>query len=233
MLSSHDAPGSPRRPAGGALPPVAARHDRRCRVAAAAASLRPQMPKRAPAPVPAPCPYAGVEIIGRARRGRAALPRGRRGRPAGGRVRGRPAQLCGAEVQQRRAPSRASGAPTGAGTASSGRSAGSPPTPPGTSTSSTRATTGSRSSTRAANFITAWGRRGSALGQFNFGSSQNYTQPPGGGIAVAGNYVYVADSGNDRIERFNLEGGEPLQWGSLRPRARTVLLPARCRGQRR
>jgi tripartite motif-containing protein 71 len=63
-------------------------------------------------------------------------------------------------------------------------------------------------------FITAWGRRGSELGEFDFGSSQNYTQPPGGGIAVAGAYVYVADSGNNRIERFNLEGGEPLAWGT-------------------
>jgi tripartite motif-containing protein 71 len=66
----------------------------------------------------------------------------------------------------------------------------------------------------AGNFITSWGHRGSALGEFNFGSSQNYTQPPGGGIAVAGTHVYVADSGNDRIERFNLEGGEAIEWGS-------------------
>src|SRR5271165_4404119 len=64
------------------------------------------------------------------------------------------------------------------------------------------------------NFITAWGHHGSELGAFSFGSSQNFTQPPGGGIAIAGNYVYVADSGNDRVERFNLDGGEPLQWGS-------------------
>jgi tripartite motif-containing protein 71 len=64
------------------------------------------------------------------------------------------------------------------------------------------------------NFITDWGRRGNAVGQFNFGSSQNPTQPPGGGIAVAGNYVYVADSGNNRIERFNLQGGEAFAWGS-------------------
>jgi tripartite motif-containing protein 71 len=63
-------------------------------------------------------------------------------------------------------------------------------------------------------FITAWGHRGSALGDFAFGSSQNYTQPPGGGIAVAGDYVYVADSGNNRIERFNLEGGEAMAWGT-------------------
>jgi tripartite motif-containing protein 71 len=63
-------------------------------------------------------------------------------------------------------------------------------------------------------FITAWGHRGGELGEFNFGSSQDYTRPPGGGIAVAGPYVYVADSGNNRIERFDLEGGEPMQWGS-------------------
>src|SRR5438105_2699106 len=63
-------------------------------------------------------------------------------------------------------------------------------------------------------FLTSWGGRGSGLGRFNFGSSQNPTQPPGGGIAVTASYVYVADSGNHRIERFNLQGGEPMQWGS-------------------
>jgi len=64
-------------------------------------------------------------------------------------------------------------------------------------------------------YIKDWGSRGSALGEFNFGSSQNPSQPPGGGIAVAGEHVYVADSGNDRVERFNLEGGEPMSWGTL------------------
>lgn len=63
-------------------------------------------------------------------------------------------------------------------------------------------------------FITQWGHKGSEPGEFNFGSSQDYTKPPGGGVAVTGNYVYVADSGNNRIERFNLEGGEPLAWGT-------------------
>src|SRR5262249_36511923 len=62
---------------------------------------------------------------------------------------------------------------------------------------------------------TLWGHKGSALGSFNFGSSLDYTKPPGGGIAVAGQYVYVADSGNDRVERFNLNGEEPIQWGTL------------------
>jgi DNA-binding beta-propeller fold protein YncE len=63
-------------------------------------------------------------------------------------------------------------------------------------------------------FITRWGHKGSEPGQFSFGSSLDYTQPPGGGIAVAGNYVYVADSANNRIERFNLEGGEVMEWGT-------------------
>jgi tripartite motif-containing protein 71 len=63
-------------------------------------------------------------------------------------------------------------------------------------------------------FITTWGKKGSELGEFNFGSSQNPSQPPGGGIAVSGDHVYVADSANNRIERFNLEGGEATTWGS-------------------
>src|SRR5204863_1417797 len=63
------------------------------------------------------------------------------------------------------------------------------------------------------NFLLSWGHRGSEVGQFHFGSSQNPTQPPGGGIAVGGEHVYVADSGNNRIERFTLDGREPLAWG--------------------
>ena len=132
------------------------------------------------------------------------------------------------------ARSRPSGAPTAAATASSVRSAGWRPTPQATSTWSTRATTGSRSSTRTANFLTAWGARGERRsGEFKFGSSQNSTQPPGGGIAVPGDHVYVADSGNDRIERFNLEGGEAIAWGTLGSGARPVLLPARRGGERK
>ncbi len=63
-------------------------------------------------------------------------------------------------------------------------------------------------------FVTQWGHKGSEPGDFEFGSSEDYTKPPGGGIAVAGTYVYVADSGNNRIERFNLEGGEAIEWGT-------------------
>jgi tripartite motif-containing protein 71 len=66
----------------------------------------------------------------------------------------------------------------------------------------------------AGEFVSTWGRRGSEIGQFAFGSSQDFTKPPGGGIAVAGSFVYVADSGNNRIERFNLQGGEAMAWGT-------------------
>ena len=69
------------------------------------------------------------------------------------------------------------------------------------------------------NFITAWGHSGTELGEFRFYSSQNPSQPPGGGIAVAGNYVYVADSGNNRIERFNLARRRTDAMGLLRRRA--------------
>ena len=33
------------------------------------------------------------------------------------------------------------------------------------------------------------------------------TAAAGGGLAVSGNFVYVADTGNDRVQRFTLDGG--------------------------
>lgn len=61
-------------------------------------------------------------------------------------------------------------------------------------------------------FMRMWGSPGHALGQFEFGSGAPGA-PPGGGIAVAHGYVYVADTGNDRIERFTTQGTEPQGWG--------------------
>jgi DNA-binding beta-propeller fold protein YncE len=55
-------------------------------------------------------------------------------------------------------------------------------------------------------FIASWGSSGSAIGQFHFGAGRGPDMPPGGGIAVSGPYVYVADTGNNRIERFALDG---------------------------
>jgi sugar lactone lactonase YvrE len=57
-------------------------------------------------------------------------------------------------------------------------------------------------------FVSAWGSRGSGVGQFDFGAGNGPSQPPGGGIAVGGPYVYVADTRNDRIQRFRLDGSE-------------------------
>jgi DNA-binding beta-propeller fold protein YncE len=55
-------------------------------------------------------------------------------------------------------------------------------------------------------FIASWGSSGSAIGRFHFGGGRGPDMPPGGGIAVSGPYVYVADTGNNRIERFALDG---------------------------
>ena len=45
-------------------------------------------------------------------------------------------------------------------------------------------------------YITSWGHRGRGLGQFRFFSSPNSGDPPGGGIAVVGEYVFVSDTAN-------------------------------------
>ena len=57
-------------------------------------------------------------------------------------------------------------------------------------------------------FVSSWGSRGSGVGQFDFGAGNGPSQPPGGGIAVGGPYVYVADTRNDRLQRFRLDGSE-------------------------
>jgi DNA-binding beta-propeller fold protein YncE len=56
----------------------------------------------------------------------------------------------------------------------------------------------------------SWGSKGSGLGQFYLGTGPTPDRPPGGAISVSGGYVYVADSSNNRIERFDLNGSHPL-----------------------
>lgn len=58
-----------------------------------------------------------------------------------------------------------------------------------------------------------WGRPGHALGQFDFGAGEGPDKPPGGGIAVGAGHVYVADSANDRVVRYDLDGSHPVLWG--------------------
>jgi DNA-binding beta-propeller fold protein YncE len=59
-------------------------------------------------------------------------------------------------------------------------------------------------------FLRAWGSHGRRLGQFRFGAGVGPDKPPGGGIAVAGPYVYVSDTNDDRVERFTLTGADPV-----------------------
>jgi tripartite motif-containing protein 71 len=58
-----------------------------------------------------------------------------------------------------------------------------------------------------------WGHPGRALGELDPGPGFGPDKPPGGGIAVGGGYVYVADSANNRIVRYDLDGSHPLLWG--------------------
>jgi sugar lactone lactonase YvrE len=54
--------------------------------------------------------------------------------------------------------------------------------------------------------IDSIGSRGTAVGQFNFGPGGGNDSPAGGGLAIAGNFLFVSDSQNDRVQRFNLDG---------------------------
>ncbi|MDQ3723344.1 MAG: NHL repeat-containing protein, partial [Actinomycetota bacterium] len=54
--------------------------------------------------------------------------------------------------------------------------------------------------------IHSFGSRGTNVGQFNFGPGGGNDAPAGGGLAIAGNFLFVSDSQNDRVQRFNLDG---------------------------
>ncbi len=47
---------------------------------------------------------------------------------------------------------------------------------------------------------------GSAVGKLHFGTGHGNDSAAGGGLAISGNNLFVADSLNNRIERFNLDG---------------------------
>ncbi|HEV2773952.1 MAG TPA: NHL repeat-containing protein [Solirubrobacteraceae bacterium] len=54
--------------------------------------------------------------------------------------------------------------------------------------------------------IHSFGKRGTNVGEFNFGPGGGNDAPAGGGLAIAGNLLFVSDSQNDRVQRFNLDG---------------------------
>jgi DNA-binding beta-propeller fold protein YncE len=55
--------------------------------------------------------------------------------------------------------------------------------------------------------IDSWGGNGTALGKFHFGAGGGNDAAAGGGLAAAGTTLYIVDTGNDRVVRFNAAGG--------------------------
>src|SRR4051794_21021016 len=55
----------------------------------------------------------------------------------------------------------------------------------------------------------SFGHGGTDPGALRFGAGGGNAAGAGGGLAVAGSFVYVADTGNDRIPRLALDGGQP------------------------
>jgi len=56
----------------------------------------------------------------------------------------------------------------------------------------------------------SWGRPGSETGEFRFGAGGGNDAGAGGGLAASGTHVFVADSGNDRVQRFALDGSQGM-----------------------
>jgi DNA-binding beta-propeller fold protein YncE len=89
-------------------------------------------------------------------------------------------------------------------------------TTPGATVPDTTTTT--LASDECGSFLRAWGSSGTADGQFD----------GPGGIAADGsrNSVYVADTGNDRIQKFDLRGGFVRAWGATGTGDGELLSPA-------
>lgn len=58
----------------------------------------------------------------------------------------------------------------------------------------------------AGNLLRSFGRRGTGVGEFNFGKGGGNDAPAGGGLVTSGNLLFVSDSLNNRLQRFNLDG---------------------------
>ncbi len=63
----------------------------------------------------------------------------------------------------------------------------------------------------AGNLISAFGRRGTKVGEFHFGKGGGNDAPAGGGLTTSGNLLFVSDSRNDRVQRFRLDGSGATQ----------------------
>jgi DNA-binding beta-propeller fold protein YncE len=54
--------------------------------------------------------------------------------------------------------------------------------------------------------LNTFGSGGTEVGQFHFGAGGGHDAPAGGGLAISGQTLFVSDSFNDRIQRFQLDG---------------------------
>ena len=61
------------------------------------------------------------------------------------------------------------------------------------------------------NLLKSFGRRGTGLGEFNFGKGGGNDAPAGGGLVTSGNFLFVSDSLNNRLQRFNLDGSGAVE----------------------
>jgi tripartite motif-containing protein 71 len=59
--------------------------------------------------------------------------------------------------------------------------------------------------------LTSWGGPGTDVGSFRFGAGGGNSAAAGGGLAASGDVVYVSDTGNDRVQRFTIDGGHGAQ----------------------
>ena len=58
--------------------------------------------------------------------------------------------------------------------------------------------------------LNSWGKSGTGPGEFRFGAGGGNDSGAGGGIAIgADGTVYVADTRNDRVQRFAADGTNP------------------------
>jgi tripartite motif-containing protein 71 len=78
----------------------------------------------------------------------------------------------------------------------------------------------------AGNLLGTFGTSGTQVGQFHFGAGGGHDAPAGGGLAIAGQTLFVSDSFNDRVQRMQLDGSgaaELIAPGQLNnPRGLTI-----------